>query len=207
MKEVKNIIFDFGGVLIDWNPKYVYKDIFKEESELEFFLNHVCNLEWNEKQDAGRLFKDGIAELVIKYPQYKREIELFYTNWIDMVGGEIEENIVLINELNPKYQLFGLTNWSAETLPLVYDKYSFFKKLNGIIVSGEEKVTKPGKEIYNRLLSQYQIEPEYSLFIDDNEKNISTAKDMGFHTIHYRQGMSLREEMKKKDIDFNGADT
>ena len=99
MKEIKNIVFDFGGVLLDWNPRYFYKNIFKEESELNFFLNEVCNHEWNEKQDAGRSFKDGISELIIEHPQYKREIELFYTHWIDMVGREIEENTALISEL------------------------------------------------------------------------------------------------------------
>ncbi|MBD8347259.1 MULTISPECIES: HAD family hydrolase [unclassified Dysgonomonas] len=202
MKEIKNIVFDFGGVLLDWNPRYFYKNIFKEESELNFFLNEVCNHEWNEKQDAGRSFKDGISELIIKHPQYKREIELFYTHWIDMVGGEIEENTALISELKSEYLLFGLTNWSAETFPLVYERYSFFKELDAIIVSGEENVIKPNPEIYRRLLSRCEIDSQHSLFIDDNKINIEAAQNLGFHTIHFQQGVSLRDEMKKKGIDL-----
>jgi len=202
MKEIRNIIFDFGGVLIDWNPLYLYKDVFRDKLELDFFLNEVCNHKWNEKQDAGRPFKDGIAELVIKYPQYSKEIEMFYTHWIDMVGGEIKENTSLISELREEYLLFGLTNWSAETFPLIYNKYPFFEELDGIIVSGEEKIIKPDPEIYKRLLHKFEIEAEDSLFIDDNQMNIQTAKNMGFHTIHLKQGVNLREEMKKEVYDI-----
>lgn len=202
MDDIKYIVFDFGGVLIDWNPRYFYKNVFKDESELDFFLNEVCNHSWNEKQDAGRSFKDGIADLVIKHPQYSKEIEMFYTNWIDMIGGDIKENTSLIDELWQEYLLFGLTNWSAETFPLIYDKYPFFEKLDGIIVSGEEKLIKPDPEIYKRLLQKCEIEAKYALFIDDNEANIKTAHDMGFHTIHLKQEVNLREEMKKKGIEI-----
>lgn len=202
MEEIRYIIFDFGGVLIDWNPQYLYKDVFKDKWELNFFLNEVCNHKWNEQQDAGRSFQAGIDELIIEYPQYSKEIKMFQTNWIDMIGGEIKENTSLIDELREEYLLFGLTNWSTETFPLVYNKYPFFKKLDGIIVSGEERLIKPDPVIYKRLLQKCEIEAEYSLFIDDNEANIRTAQDMGFHTIHLRQGLSLREEMKKKGIEI-----
>lgn len=200
MNDIKYIVFDFGGVLIDWDPLYLYKNRFKEKAELNFFLNEVCNHQWNEKQDAGRSFKDGIAELITEYPQYREEIELFHTNWIDMIGGEIKENTSLIDELRNEYLLFGLTNWSAETFPLVYNKYSFFKKLDHIIVSGEEKLIKPDPEIYKRLLYKCEIEAKHTLFVDDNELNTKAAQNLGFHTIHLKDGMDLREEMKKKGI-------
>ncbi len=200
MKEIRNVVFDFGGVLIDWNPRYVYKNVFNDESELDFFLNEVCNHPWNEQQDAGRSFEDGIAELVLQYPQYSKEIKLYHTHWIDMVGGEIKENTALIDELWQEYLLFGLTNWSTETFPLVHNTYPFFKKLDGIIVSGEEKIVKPDPEIYKRLLLRYEIEAKQSLFIDDNEANIQAARNMGFHTIHYKKGLNLREEMIKIGI-------
>lgn len=200
MDEIKNIIFDFGGVLIDWNPLYLYQDVFKDESELNFFLNEVCNHKWNEQQDAGRPFIDGIVELVLKYPDYSKEIELFYTHWIDMVGGEIIENTSLIDELRAEYLLFGLTNWSVETFPLVYHKYPFFEKLDDIVISGEEKLIKPDPEIYKRLLLRCGIEAKNSLFIDDNEANTKAAFDLGFHTIHLQQGMILKDEMRKKGV-------
>ncbi len=195
--EIKNIVFDFGGVLIDWNPEYLFRDAFKNEEEFVFFLNQVCNADWNQKQDKGRLFADGVAELTIKFPQYKTEIENYYTHWIKMIGGEIVENTSLIKDLKKKHKLYGLTNWSSETFPLVYEKYSFFKELDGIIVSGREKMIKPNRNIYELLLSRHDILPEESLFIDDNEANITAAKEMGFQVIHYKNSMDLKSELKK----------
>jgi len=200
MNKIKYIVFDFGGVLIDWNPRYFFKDIFKEEVELNFFLQEVCNHKWNEKQDEGRSFKEGITELIVRYPEYSKEIHMYFTNWIDMVNGEIKANTSLIDDLAGKYPMYGLTNWSVETLPLIYNRYPFFKKLNGIIVSGKEKLLKPNPEIYKRLLQKFEIDAKSTLFIDDNKDNIDTAKSLGFYTIWLQQGVNLREEMTKKGI-------
>lgn len=195
--EIKNIVFDFGGVLIDWNPEYLYKSIFKDEQELTFFLNEVCNTTWNQKQDEGRSFLDGIAELSKKFPQYIDQIEKYYTHWIKMIGGEIDQNTALIKGLRINYRLFGLTNWSSETFPLVYDKYAFFKELEGIIVSGKEKVVKPNGEIYHLLLSRYDLNPEQSVFIDDNELNIKAAEKIGFKVIHFTKGSDLKIDLER----------
>jgi len=139
--QIKNIVFDFGGVLIDWNPRYLYKDVFSKESEVDYFLQEVCNAEWNIQQDAGRSFKEGISELIKLFPDYEKEIKLYYSDWIKMISGEIKENTSLLKELKDEFRLFGLTNWSAETFPLVYPHYSFFDYLEGIIVSGKEKLS------------------------------------------------------------------
>lgn len=194
--DIKNIVFDFGGVLIDWNPEYLYKSIFQDEQELAFFLNNVCSADWNLKQDNGRSFSDGIAELSRKFPQYTGKIEIYYSQWIKMVGGEIHQNTSLIKELKDHYRLFGLTNWASETFPLVYDKYPFFKELEGIIVSGTEGIVKPNNEIYNLLLSRYGLNPEESLFIDDNAQNIEAAEKLGFKVIHFTEGSDLRKELE-----------
>lgn len=194
--DIKNIVFDFGGVLIDWNPEYLFKDLFQDEQELSFFLNKVCNAEWNLKQDEGRSFLAGIVELSGKFPHYKDKIAIYHSHWLKMIGGEIEQNTALIKELRPNYRLFGLTNWSSETFPLVYDKYAFFKDLEGIVVSGTERIVKPNCEIYNLLLSRYNVKPEQSLFIDDNDENIQTAKEMGFKVIHYTGTSNLRQELE-----------
>lgn len=194
--DIKNIVFDFGGVLIDWNPGYLYNTIFQDEHELTFFLDNVCNAEWNLKQDEGRPFSDGIAELSRKFPQYTGEIEIYYSQWMKMIGGEIHQNTSLITELKDHYRLFGLTNWSAETFPLVYDMYPFFKELEGILVSGTERLLKPNCEIYYLLLSRYGLAPGQSLFIDDNIQNIEAAKKLGFEVIHFTEGSDLRKELE-----------
>jgi len=198
--DIKNIIFDFGGVLLDWDPKNLFKHHFDTKEDLDFFLNSVCNYDWNLKQDAGRTFQDGINELIPQFPQYKKQIELYFSHWIETITGEIKENTKLIELLEPNYQLYGLTNWSAETFPLVYTTYPFFKKLKGIVVSGEEKMIKPNPNFYTILLERYSLLPQESLFIDDNEENIIAASNLGLHTIHLSKNTILEEELKKMNI-------
>lgn len=198
--EIKNIVFDFGGVLLDWNPRYFYKNVFSDKSEMEFFLREVCNPQWNLKMDAGYSFAEATKELLDQHPEYKTEIDLYLRNWETMIGGEIIENSKLLKPLKAKYRLFGLTNWSAEAFPVVYEKYPFFKNFEGIIVSGQEKLVKPDKEIYELLLSRYGLLPDESLFIDDSIKNIETARELGFATIHINGSNSLEEQLAKSGL-------
>ena len=197
---IKNIIFDFGGVLIDWNPRYLYRNVFPNETEMEIFLKNICTTEWNTLQDAGRPFEIAVKELSALHPEYQREIKLFYTGWPEMVGGEIHKNVSQIYNLKDKYRLFGLTNWSAETFPVVFNKYPFFKELEGIVVSGEEKLVKPDCKIYEKLLTRYNLNAKECLFIDDNDANIQTAKSLGFYTIHLVENTDLEAEMKRLEL-------
>jgi 2-haloacid dehalogenase len=198
--EIKNIVFDFGGVLLDWNPRYFFKNVFSDKSEMEFFLREVCNPQWNLKMDAGYSFAEATKELLDQHPEYTTEIDLYLRNWETMIGGEIIENSKLLKPLKAKYRLFGLTNWSAEAFPVVYEKYPFFKNFEGIIVSGQEKLVKPDKEIYELLLSRYALLPDESLFIDDSIKNIETARELGFATIHINGSSSLEEQLAKSGL-------
>jgi len=197
---IKNIVFDFGGVLIDWNPRYLYRNVFTDKSEMEFFLQNICSSEWNLKQDAGYSLSEATKERQMLYPDYKREIEMFYKDWPEMLGGEILENTRLRRPLKAKYRLFGLSNWSAETFPIAFKRYPFFEELEGIVLSGQEKMIKPDKEIYNVLLKRYGLQAGESLFIDDNLTNVVTAKEMGFSTIHLKDGVHLEEELIKMGI-------
>jgi len=192
---IKNIIFDFGGVLIDWNPRYFYKDVFSDTQEMEYFLSDIWSPQWNMKHDAGFSFSEITHELQELYPKYRNEIEMYQQNWEIMIKGEISENTQLLNPLKSKYRLFGLTNWSAEAFPVIYHKYEFFKVFEGIVVSGEEKVVKPGKEIYQLLINRYGLLANESLFIDDSLKNIETANDLGFSTIHINGTQSLKAQL------------
>jgi|SRR5664280_486700 len=192
---IKNIIFDFGGVLIDWNPRYFYKDVFSDIKEMEYFLSEVWSPKWNMKHDAGFSFSEITRELQALHPKYSDEIEMYQYNWEVMIKGEISENTKLLDPLKSKFRLFGLTNWSAEAFPVIYPKYEFFKVFEGIVVSGEVKVIKPGKEIYQLLLNKYGLLANESLFIDDSLKNIETANELGFNTIHINGTQSLKERL------------
>ena len=200
--KIQNVIFDFGGVLIDWNPKYLYRNVFETEEEMNFFLENVCRYDWNLLQDAGRSLSEGTLILQKKHPKYSEQIAYYYGRWEEMLGGTIDENVKLIKPLKKRYKLYGLTNWSAETLPIAMEKYNFFKDLDGIVVSGDEKIIKPDPKIYEVLLNRYSIDAETSLFIDDNLDNILTAKKMGFKTVHFTDKVNLEQLLESEQILF-----
>lgn len=193
--KIKNIVFDFGGVLIDWNPVYLYRKIFEKEEEMHYFLEYVCRYDWNILQDAGRPLSEATALLQAQHPEYHEEIGMYYGRWDEMLGGTIDENVRLIKPLKEKYNVYGLTNWSAETIPIAMERYDFFNDLDGMVVSGAEKVAKPDSRIYEILLQRYELKAEESFFIDDNHANIETARKLGFDTMHLTPDMDLEKEL------------
>ena len=200
MKSIRNIVFDFGGVLIDWNPIYLYRKVFDNECDMYHFLEHICNSDWNVQQDAGRPLVEATRLLQAEYPRYHDEIALFYGRWEEMLGGIIDENVKLIKPLKTKYKVYGLTNWSAETLPIAMERYDFFDDLDGIVVSGQEKIIKPDPRLYKILLERYQLKAGESLFIDDNAANIETARQLGFHTMHFTGKVKLEDWLKENGV-------
>jgi 2-haloacid dehalogenase len=195
MNNINTIIFDFGGVLIDWNPRYMYRNEFEESSEMEHFLSKVCTDDWNLQQDKGRSLAEGTRILQDKFPEHGVKIKLYYDQWEKMIKGHIPQNVTILRKLKEKYKLYGLTNWSAETFPIVFKRYSFFKLFDGIVISGEEKLIKPDKKIFERMLERYHLEAKSSLFIDDNMNNIQAAKEIGFATIHVLEKTDLESEL------------
>lgn len=198
---IRNIVFDFGGVLVDWNPEYLFKDVFSDRSELDYFLENICTPDWNEEQDAGRSLSEAIRILQERHPKYHDEIRLYYDEWTTMLGGPIEQNVALLKPLKMNYRLFGLTNWSAETFPIAYDLYPLFQEFEGIVISGVERLAKPDKRIYQLLLQRYDLAADQSLFIDDNLRNVRAAIALGFHTLHLEYDMCLKDELKGLGIE------
>lgn len=201
--KIKNIIFDFGGVVMDWDPRYYFKTYFNDDEKMEFFLKNIAVDEWNIEQDRGRTLKDGTEILVKQHPKWEKEIRAYYDNWTTMLKSDIPKNVEVLRKLEGKFHLYGLTNWSEETFPFALENYDFFKIFEGkIVVSGTEKLIKPDKEIFEVLLSRYDLKAEESVFIDDNAKNITTAKSLGFITIHIKPETDLGEELKNLGINF-----
>lgn len=199
---IKNIIFDFGGVLMDWNPRYFFKDYFNDDEKMEFFLKNVAVDDWNAEQDRGRTLKEGTEILIEKYPDWEKEIRAYYDNWTTMLRSDIPKNVEVLRKLaTTDYELFGLTNWSHETFPYALANYDFFELFKGkIVVSGEEKLIKPDPKIWELLLDRYNIKAEESVFIDDNAKNIEAAKTLGFITVHVTEETDLRTELEKLGV-------
>lgn len=195
--KIKNIIFDFGGVLMDWNPRYFFKDYFNDDEKMEYFLENIAHDEWNIEQDRGRSLSEGTEIQVKKFPEWEKEIRAFYDHWTVMLKSDIPQNVDVLRKLkNTDYQLFGLTNWSAETFPYALENYDFFQLFDGkIVVSGTEKLIKPDPEIWRVLLERYHIQADESIFIDDNPKNIEIAQSLGFKTIHVTPDTHLEQEL------------
>jgi 2-haloacid dehalogenase len=198
--KIDTIIFDFGGVLVDWNPKYVYRQLFEKPEDMHWFLENICTDEWNLEQDRGRPLVEGTAILVRKFPEYEALIRAFYGRWEEMLGGDIGGSVEILFELKRQYPVYGLTNWSAETFPVALERFDFFKVFDGIVVSGTEKLVKPDSAIFRLILDRYRLKAENALFIDDNIKNIRAAGEMGFHTIHFESPEKLRAELAQMKV-------
>lgn len=194
---IKNIVFDFGNVLIEWNPRHLYRKVFESEEEMEYFLSEVCNAEWNRQQDSDRTFAEGIAELVPKFPQYEREINFYFDRWFEMLGEEYPASATLKKVLRAEgYRLYGLSNWSAELFPTVEERYTFMKDLDGVVVSGFEKVQKPDERIYRILLDRYNLRPEETVFFDDVLENVIAAREVGIHGILFKSAEQAEQDLK-----------
>ena len=191
------IVFDLGAVLIDWNPRYLYRQLIHDEKEMERFLTEVCDHDWNVQQDAGRLFSDGVSERIKKFPQHAELIRAYQDRWVEMVAGPIGESVDILKELHAqaKCRLLALTNWSNETFPYALKTFDFLQLFEGIVVSGDEKLIKPDPRIYQILIERYGVEPSRAVFIDDSEKNVRAAENLGFHALHFISAEKLRRDL------------
>ncbi|NCD69241.1 HAD family hydrolase [Mucilaginibacter agri] len=191
------IIFDLGAVLIDWNPDYLYTKLFTDEAEMRHFLTNIATSDWNEEQDAGRSLQDGTEWLVAKHPDHEANIRAFYGRWEEMLGEPFHDVVEIFRKLKEsgKYKIYALTNWSAETFGVAKARYDFLHWFDGIVVSGEEKLRKPSRDFYQILLDRYRINPEETVFIDDNYRNVLAAREMGIPTIHFTSAAALEEEL------------
>jgi len=203
-RSIDTIIFDLGGVLIDWNPRYVYRKIFKTEQEIEWFLENVTTPDWNENQDAGYPLHKATEELVAKHPEWEPEIKAYYGRWLEMLGGQIHETVEVLQQLKHtgKYRLYALTNWSAETFPHALERFEFFKLFEGVVVSGEEKMRKPSAEFYKIILDRYRLDPSTTVFIDDSLRNVKGAEAVGITGIHFHNPSQLKEELRRLGIEI-----
>jgi 2-haloacid dehalogenase len=205
MSKITTIIFDLGGVLIDWNPKYVYREVFNgDEEKVDWFLNNICTNDWNMEQDAGRTFKDATEFLIRQYPQYEQWIRVYYDRWEDMLGGPIQDSVLLLEKLKKAntHQLYALTNWSDEAFPVALQRYDFLQHFDGILVSGTEKMRKPFSKIYELILDRYKLNAEKSVFIDDNLDNVLGAQKIGMKAIQYKNSQQLINELNHLGVRF-----
>ncbi len=195
------VVFDLGGVLIDWDPRYLYRTLFDDEESVEHFLATVCTPAWNEEQDAGRTLEAGTADLVARRPEHAAAIEAFYGRWPEMLAGTIAGSVEILAALRDRgTPLYALTNWSAETFPHARARFDFLTWFEAILVSGEEGVKKPDPAFFQLLFERHGLAPDTSLFIDDSARNVAAARALGMEAVHFTSAARLRADLRTRAL-------
>jgi 2-haloacid dehalogenase len=198
------IVFDLGGVLLDWNPRYLYRSLFNgDEAAMERFISEVCTPAWNSRLDEGRSFAEAVAELAVLHPQYRELIEVYHTRWDEMLGGAIDGTVAILEALHSQgYYLCALSNWSAETFPFVRKRFKFPGLFQTIVLSGEERLLKPDPAIFQVLLKRIGRRAEDCLYIDDLPANTQVARGLGFRTVDFTSPEDLRLQLRHQGFEF-----
>lgn len=195
IKSITTVIFDLGGVLIDWNPRYLYRKLLADEAQVEWFLANVCTQAWNEEQDSGRPFSEAVALLVDQHPEHEALIRAYDERWNEMVRGPVPGTAAVLDELHAAgVRLLALTNWSAEKFSRA-QQFEFLGRFEGIVVSGAEGVRKPEPAIYECLFARYDVTPSAAVFIDDSAPNVDMGRRLGLHALQFRGAEPLRAEL------------
>lgn len=190
------VVFDLGGVLVDWDPRYLYRRLFDDPDEMESFLAEVTTAEWNAHQDAGRPWAEAIELLVAEHPERRELIEAFHRRWPEMLAGEIEGTVDVLAELRAAgVRLVALSNWSAEMFPVARARFDFLHWFEGIVISGDVGVNKPDRRIFQHLVERFSLEPAATLFIDDSPANVAAATALGFRAIQFTDALASRREL------------
>jgi 2-haloacid dehalogenase len=202
MNSNQAIVFDLGGVLIDWNPRYLYRKLFEnDDSGMEKFLLEVCTSDWNAQQDEGRPLAEATAQLVDRFPDQEPLIRAFYDRWPEMVGGAFDGTVEILAELkHAGRRLYALSNWSAETFPHARHRFSFFDWFDHLVISGQIQMVKPNRDIFDHLLEKAGRRPGECTFIDDSLVNINAAAELGFDAIHFQSPEALRVELTSRGL-------
>jgi 2-haloacid dehalogenase len=192
------VVFDLGGVLIDWNPRYLYRSLFEgDEAAMERFLAEVTTPSWNGEQDAGRPWRDAIDILTAAHPHHRDLNAAYHERWTEMLGGPIDGTVDVLSDLRDAgVRLAAVTNWSAETFPVARERYPFLGWFETIVVSGEERIAKPDAEIFRVVLQRTGLRAGETVFVDDAPANVAAAAALGFETILFRDPDALRAELQ-----------
>jgi 2-haloacid dehalogenase len=195
------IVFDLGGVLIDWNPRHLYRKLFADEATMEWFLAEVCHNDWNREQDGGRLFAEAIEEAALRHPDQRAMIEAYHARWDEMLAGEIPGSVAILEELAAAgYELHALTNWSAETFPIARPRFAFLDRFATILISGHERLVKPDARIFALLLERIGHPAQRCIYIDDSPANVAAAAALGFDAIPFTAAPELRAALTDRGL-------
>lgn len=196
-KMIEAVVFDLGGVLIDWNPRYLYRKLFECEEAMELFLREVCNDAWNEKQDAGRTFSEATESLIAEHPDKADLIRAYHDRWPEMLGGSLPRSVAILADLREAViPLYSLTNWSAETFPIALERFDFLQWFQDIVVSGAEGVIKPDPRSFDILLERSGLPAASLVFVDDRMDNVVGARNAGIESLLFTTADQLHQDLR-----------
>jgi 2-haloacid dehalogenase len=190
-------IFDLGGVLFDWDPRYLYRKLFNgDESAVEHFLTNICTPDWNEQQDAGRTFAEGCNALKTIHPRHASMIDAWFERYDEMLAGEIPGSVAVLSELRSNgTPLYALSNWSTETFPFAQRRFECLKWFRAVMLSGDVRLVKPDPRIFDLFLKTHAVDPARAVYIDDRRDNVDSAASFGLHAIQFKNAPALRAEL------------
>ena len=192
------VVFDVGNVLIEWDPRRLYRKLLPDDAAVERFLATVCTPEWNAEQDRGRPVADAVATLAAAHPGQHDLIAAYYGRWTEMLGGSIGGTVRILSALRAEgVPCYGLTNFSSETWGLALRRFPFLTTFDGVVVSGREGVIKPDRAIYRRLIARYGLRPEVTAFVDDQHANVGAAGHLGFQATRFESAARLRHDFRR----------
>jgi 2-haloacid dehalogenase len=200
-KQVSAVVFDLGGVLLDWDPRHLYRKLFSDEAAMERFLNDLCTPAWHEPHDRGVPAAESCAQLALRNPEFADLIWAWSERSEEMVAGAISESVEILKDiLGAGMACFALTNMEAETYPLRLERFPFLDWFEGTVVSGQEGVSKPDPEIFIRMIDRFNLTTSATLMIDDNEDNLLTASSLGMLTVQFHSPSELRRSLETVGI-------
>lgn len=200
------MVFDLGGVLIDWDPRYLYRRLLASEEEVERFLGTVCTPEWNRAQDAGRSWAEAVDTLAARHPDQAGLIAAYRDRWPEMIAGPFEETVRVLADLRAAgVALYALTNWSAETFPVAQRRFDFLRWFEGTVVSGQEQLVKPDPRLYRLLAQRHGLDLRHSVFIDDTPANVVAARELGMLGLDFVDAERLRADLTAHGLLASGT--
>jgi 2-haloacid dehalogenase len=199
---VNTVVFDLGGVLVDWNPRYLLRKVMPgREAEMETILADVLNHEWNLERDTGDSWPEAMLQLEQEYPRWADIFRIYDERWVETLGGSKEATVAILRELKAQgVRLLGLSNWSAEKFPLAEDQFDWLELFEGVVVSGRVGMVKPNRDIFDYLMRTFDVADSEIFFIDDNEPNVIAARSFGIHTHHFSDAVLLRAELESEGL-------
>ena len=197
MRSIDTVVFDVGNVLLDWDPRHLYRKLFADSERMEWFLANICTPAWNVEQDRGRSFAEATALLVDRHPEWEAEIRAFDERWEETVAGEIAGSVALLAHLKGKVALYSITNFSREKYALACERFAFLKAFEGVIVSAHEGLLKPDPAIFRLFLERYGRDASRCLFIDDSQRNVDGALAAGMQAIRFRGAKELAADLSR----------